>query len=214
MSDLENHWLAERLVYLGRSLTTDAVWGLKVRSAFPRLRLNPEAEGRCRPRDESPFVCVCRWAIRNLPWSSDLSRSLKELYRGFVACSVSDPLVKRLSWLMEVIRSQWNLTPGSSSLNNSEFSLTWRLARNALALNDWAYKACLANMPNCPRCSSGLEETALHAFNYCEWVCPFWSYVVEWTGRIILDCSCCSTLITLWTTLALRFRVRSVLCFS
>ena len=45
MPDLESHWLAERLAYLGRSFTTDAVWSLKVRSAFPRLRSNPEAEG-------------------------------------------------------------------------------------------------------------------------------------------------------------------------
>ena len=27
--DLESHWIAERLAYLGRSLTTDAVWALR-----------------------------------------------------------------------------------------------------------------------------------------------------------------------------------------
>ena len=37
MPDLEGHWLTERLAYLGRSLATYVVWGLKVRSAFPRL---------------------------------------------------------------------------------------------------------------------------------------------------------------------------------
>ena len=177
-------WLAERLTYLGRSLTTDAVWGLKVKSAFPRLRSNPEVEGRRRPRDEAPFVYECCRAIRNLPRSSDLSRSRKELYRGLVAGSVSDPLVKRLGWSLEEIRSQWNWAPGSSFLNNSEFLLTWRLVRNALALNDWGYRACLADMPDCPCCASGLEETALHAFYYCERVRLFGSHVEQWTARI------------------------------
>ena len=46
MPYLEGHWLAERLGYLGRSLTTGTVWGLKVRGAFLRLRSNPEAEDR------------------------------------------------------------------------------------------------------------------------------------------------------------------------
>ena len=39
-------------------------------------------------------------------------------------------------------------------------------------------------MPDCPRCSSGLEETAEHAFYYCERVRPFWDHVGEWTARI------------------------------
>ena len=158
MSDLESHWLAERLAYLSWSLTTDAVWGLKVRSIFLRLRSNPKAEGRHRPRDEAPFVRECRRAIRNLPQSSDLSQYWKELYRGLVAGSVLDPLVKQLDWSLEEIRYQWNRAPGSSFLNNSEFSLTWRLTRNALPLNDWAYRACLADMPDFPRCGNGLEE--------------------------------------------------------
>ena len=37
---------------------------------------------------------------------------------------------------------------------------------------------------DCPHCGSGLEETAEHAFYYCERVCPFWSHVEEWTTRI------------------------------
>ena len=124
MLDLESHRLAERLAYLGRTLTKDAVWGLKVRNAFPRLRSNPEAEGCRRPREEAPFVRECCRAIRNLSRSSDLFRSRKELYRGLVAGSVLDPLVKRLGWSLEEICSQWNWAPGSSFLNNSEFSFT------------------------------------------------------------------------------------------
>ena len=42
MPDLESHLLAERLAYLGRSLTMDAVWSLKVGVAFPDQRLYPK----------------------------------------------------------------------------------------------------------------------------------------------------------------------------
>ena len=82
------------------------------------------------------------------------------------------------------LRSRWNWAPGSSFLNNSEFSLTWRLVRNALPLVGLNYKAGLADMPDCARCGSGLEETAEHAFYYCERVRPFWDHVGEWTARI------------------------------
>ena len=96
MPDLESHRLAERLAYLGRSLTTDAVWSLKVRTAFPDLGFCPSAEGRRRPRDEPPFVIECRRALRNLPRSSDLSCTHNGLYRGLVVGSASDPLVDQL----------------------------------------------------------------------------------------------------------------------
>ena len=39
-------------------------------------------------------------------------------------------------------------------------------------------------MPDCPRCGNELEETAEHAFYYCERVRPFWDHVGEWTARI------------------------------
>ena len=44
--------------------------------------------------------------------------------------------------------------------------------------------AGLADMPDCVRCGSGLEETAEHAFYYCERVRPFWGHVGEWTAPI------------------------------
>ena len=37
MPDLESHWLAERLAYMGRSLTGDSVWRQKASRTFPRL---------------------------------------------------------------------------------------------------------------------------------------------------------------------------------
>ena len=106
MPDLESHRLAERLAYLGRSLTMDAVWSLKVGVVFPYLRLCPKAEGRRRPRDEPLFDSECRRALRNLPRSSDLSWSRKDLYRGLVVGSTSEPLVEHLGWSAEEIRSQ------------------------------------------------------------------------------------------------------------
>ena len=174
MPDLESHWLAERLAYLGRSLTGDVVSRRKTSRTFPRLKSDPKAEGRRKPMGETPFVRECGTAIRNLPGSSDLSRPWKELYRKLVVGSASDPLRERRSWMAGEIRSRWNWAPGSSFLNHSEFSLTWRLTRNA----------GLADMPDCAHCSSGLEKTADHAFYHCERVRPFWDPVWEWTARI------------------------------
>ena len=107
-----------------------------MRVVFPRLRSNPEAEGRRRPKDEVPLACECRKALHKLLGFSNLSRPRKELYRELVVGSVSDLLVERFGWSLTEIRSQWNWALGSTFLNNSEFSLTWRLARNALLLND------------------------------------------------------------------------------
>ena len=89
----------------------------------------------------------------------------------------SDSLVERLSLSLEEIRSQWNWAPCSGFLNNSEFSLTWRLAQNTLPLAEWAFKAGLADMSDSLRCSSGQEETALYAFYDCERVRLFWSHI-------------------------------------
>ena len=159
------------------------MWRLKASRTFSRLKSDPKAEGRRRPLGETLFVRECRTALRNLLGSSDLSRPRKELYRELVLGSASDPLSERRGWTTEEIRSHWNWAPGSSFLNNSEFSLTWRLVRNALPLVGLNYKADLADMSDCARRASGLEETAEHAF-YCERVRPFWDHVGEWTARI------------------------------
>ena len=184
MPDLESHWLAERLAYLGQSLTGDAVWKLKVSQTFPRLKSDPKAEGRRRSLGKALFVRECRKALRNLLGSSDISRPRKELYRELVVGATSDPLSERHGWTVEEICSHWNWAPGSSFLNNSEFSLTWRLVQNALPLVGLNYRAGLADIPDCARCGSVLEETAEHAFYYCERVCPFWDHVGECTARI------------------------------
>ena len=184
MSDLDGHWLAERLAYLGRSLTGDAVWRRKASRTFPRFKSDQKAEGRRKLMGERLFVRECRMALRNLPGSSDLSRPRKEVYQELVVGSASDLLSERRGWTGEEIRSHWNWTPGSSFLNNSEFSLTWRLVRNALPLLGLDLRAGLEDMPDSARCGSGLEETAEHAFYYCERVCSFRDHVEEWTARI------------------------------
>ena len=71
----------------------------------------------------------------------------------------SDPLVERFGWSLGEIRFQWN----------------WEL--DSAGPQRPGFQACLADMPDCFRCSSGLEETALHVFYYCERVHPFWSHV-------------------------------------
>ena len=155
-----------------------------MRDVFSCLHSNLKAEGRRRPRDEAPFVRECHKSLRNLVWFSDLSRPRKEMYRELVAGSASDPLVERLGWSLGKIRSQWNWIPSSGFLKNSELSLTRRLGRNVLPLNDWVFRAGLADMPDCLCCGSSLEERVLHAAFYCEWVRSFWSHVWEWTARI------------------------------
>ena len=81
-------------------------------------------------------------------------------------------------------RLGWYYAPGSGFLNNSEFSLTWRLSRNALAFLSLNYKAGLADMLDFLSCVSGGEETAEHVFYSGERVRPFWNHIREWTTRI------------------------------
>ena len=90
------------------------LWGQKVRAVFLRLKSNTKADGRRRPRDEVPFSCECREVPRKLPGSSNLFRFRKELHRELVVGSASDPMMERLCWSQEEIRSQWNWAPGSS----------------------------------------------------------------------------------------------------
>ena len=106
MPELESHLLAERLVYLSRSLSSDTVWGQKVRFVFPHQVSDPKVEGCRKPKGVAQFTRECRKALRKLPRSSDLSWSGKELYRELVVASTSDPLVERLGWSLEEIRSQ------------------------------------------------------------------------------------------------------------
>ena len=88
------------------------------------LAWSPKAKGRHQLRGEAPFAHKGRKALCNLPVSSDLSQSRKELYRELVVGSTLDPLEEWLGWSLEDVRFQWNWVPGSGFLNNSEFWLT------------------------------------------------------------------------------------------
>ena len=79
MPDLESHWLAKRLAYLGRSSTGGAVWRRKANQTFPHPQSDPKSEGRRKPMGEALFVCECKTALSNLLGSSDLLRPRKEL---------------------------------------------------------------------------------------------------------------------------------------
>ena len=128
--------------------------------------------------------------------------------------SASDPLSERRGWAAEEIRSLWYWAPGSRFLNNSEFSLTWQLVRNAFPLVGLNYRAGLAEMPDCPRCGSGLEETVSMPSTIASEFARFG--ITSASGRLASNqsSSCCLTLVTSWSTFFLRFRVRSVWCFS
>ena len=195
-------------------MTGDAVWRQKASLNFPRFKSNPKAEGRRRPAGGTPFILECRKALHKPSGSTDLSRFQKELYREQGVGSTSDPLSERHGWTVEKIRSHWNWAPGTSFLNNSKFSITWRLARNALPHLGLNFRTGLVEMPECACCSSGLEETestpSTTAIEFAR------SGITSRSGRHASNrsSSCCSTLLSSLTTLYLRFRVRSVWCFS
>ena len=205
MPDLVSHWFAERLAYLGRSLTGDAVWRRKASRTFPRLKSDPKAEGRRKPLGEALFVHECRTALRNLLGSSDLSRLRKELHQERVVGSASDPLSVWRGWTVEEIRSHWNWAPGSSFLNNSLTWLTWRLARNTLLLLGLNFRAGLADIVLAEKRLSTPSTTANEFAR---------SGITSGSRRVASNpsSSCCSTLVTSSTTF-FRFRVRSVRCF-
>ena len=146
MLDLESHWLAERLAYLGRSLTGDAVWRRKASRTFPRLKSDPKAEGRRKPLGEALFVRECRRALRNLLGFSDLSRPGKELYRELVVGSASDPLSERLSLelgarieLLEQLRVLAHLVTCTECVTSSRLELQSGPGRHARlrSLRQW-----------------------------------------------------------------------------
>ena len=113
------------------------------------MDVNRGAKPRLPENDIRPFV--------TLPWSSNLSRSRKELYQDLVVDSASDPLVDQLGWSIKEVRSHWNWAQGSGSLNN-EFLLTESVASLPSELQNGP-----GRHTRCPRCGSGLEETAKHS---------------------------------------------------
>ena len=189
MPCLKAHRDAERLSFLSRTLTEDAdtPWGRKVRANFPELDTQPGAEGLRMPRGECTFLRECRSAIRRFPRSLDLTKSRKALYRELVEGSAQDRFRERLGLTEVDSRSIWSWAPGTGYFTNAEFSLTWRVARNGLWLNDKSCMAWQRMFPNCTRCRTGEEETVVHAFYKCPKVRALWDYVNEVIARIVPD---------------------------
>ena len=107
--------------------------------------------------------------------------------RHVVEITIKMKTIFRKPLMIKIIKLRhinWNWAPGSGFLNNSEFSLTWRLTQNTFPLLGLNFRAGLADMLNCARCSSSLEEMAEHAFYYCERIRLFCDHVREWTARI------------------------------
>ena len=152
----------------GPILDGDVVWRREASRTFPRLKLDPKVEGRCKPMGGTPFVHECQVTLRNLPGSSDLSRPWKELYRVLM-----DP--QRASRLDGEggcqDRAPWTTL---SSRSPGDFHGTCYLFSAWTSEQAWQ---------TCP-IGSGLEKTAEYAFYYCKRVRPFWDHVREWTARI------------------------------
>ena len=188
---LASHRHASRLAFLRRvQADGDPVVARSVRDAFPSLTITPPvfwAERRRRSKRLSPFLVECRSALKAFPRSSDLSRKRGLLYHELVEGVAKDPLSDRLDLSVSELRSFWSWAPAADYLSNSEFSLSWRLIRDVLPLNDKLSKWGLANSPNCHRCDLDSEETASHAFYHCPQVSPFWEFVGELTARIVPD---------------------------
>ena len=139
MPSLKCHRDAERLAFLGRTLAeeADTPWALRVGILFPDLKEYPGLEGRRRPRGESAFYRECRLALpRMLRCEKDLTCPRKTLYQGLVVGAASDRLQERLELSRKENHSLWSWAPGCDYLSNHEFSITWRVARNALYLRD------------------------------------------------------------------------------
>ena len=154
-------------------------------SDFSRLKSDPKAEGRRRPLGETLLSASAGTALRNLLGSSDLSRPRKELYRELVEGSASDPLSERHGWTTEEIRSHWNWAPGSSFLNNSEFSAHLATCAKCvtpcrLELQSGAWQTCPIALAAAVAWKKRLSTPSTTASEFAR----FWDHVGEWTARI------------------------------
>ena len=119
-----------------------------------------KAEGRRKPRGEAPFVRECHRALRNLAESSALSRP----------------------------RCAAQLDSGGALLPlelGARFGLLeqFRVIAHLAACTERVAPSRLEPQGGPARCSSGLEETAEHAFYYSKRICPFWDQVGDSMAR-------------------------------
>lgn len=80
---------------------------------------------------------------------------------------------------------QGTLVPGSYFLTKSEFSLTWRLAENALLVNDMRFRrGRQMNRSSSGDAVSDPEVTAKHSFYHCPRDFPLLEYVGDLIARM------------------------------
>ena len=151
MPDLKSHWFAERLAYLGRSLSGDAVWRQKASDTFPHLKSNPKTEDRHWPMGEALFVRECLPTIPKLLESSDFSRLRKELYQELVLRTLSesgmvgrrgDPVPLELGvrfGLLEPLRYLARLVACTERIASSWLELQSRPGRHARLSSLWQW---------------------------------------------------------------------------
>ena len=188
MPCIQSHLDACRLAFLAKASNEDSetLWGHKVRALFPRLDYLPGVESRRRPRSESKFHRECRLALARMPRSSDLSTPRRTLYQGLVEGSVKDDYRDRLDNSKEEIHSLWSWAPGRGYLDNSEFSLTWKIAHNVCELRDKDARWNKTVKDLCVRCQRE-KESVEHAFFRCDDVRLLWCYVEQLIDRIVPD---------------------------
>ena len=141
--------------------------------ADPCQRTRCGVEGQRKQKGEAPFVRDCRKAHRNLPGSSDLSRPRKErsgfsIELRFRSTRGSARLVDEGGWLALELGARFGLLCSPAGLYRTHYPFSV-----------WITKWSLADMPDCPCCGSGLEETAEHAFYYSKLVRPIWNHIEE-----------------------------------
>ena len=188
MPSVQAHLDAARLAFLAKASNEDheTLWGQKVGALFPRLYTHPGVESRRRPRYESEFLRECRLALGRMPAFCDLSTPRRILYHRLVEGSANDNLEKRLGYWKPEIYCHWSWAPGAGYLDNSEFSLTWRVARNLCPLRDRDAKVDKEISDRCVRCLTE-KESVEHAFFRCDNVRLLWRYVDQLIDRMAPD---------------------------
>ena len=212
MPDWEGHWLAEKLAFLGRSLSGHAVWKHKVKEAFPDLVSNPKVESRHSQRADALFLIEYYKALCKLPWSNDLSQSWKELYQELVVGTTSDLLMERLNWSVEKIHSQWDWGSGLSFLNKSKFSLTLleMCCSFKTGFSKWAWQTWLITSTAAEVLKKLLCTPSTIASRFTHFGITLGRRRVASTPNSM----CCSMLGMSWTMLNLHGKVRNGWCFS
>lgn len=117
----------------------------------------------------------------------------KILYWAFVEGVAANRLCDRLGLLVDDLHSFWFWASAFDYLSKPKFSLSWRLAPNALPLLDVCFKVVLSDMPDCHRCDPVLEETAFfHSpLGTCQWVDSSYRFrtaCVHWTRVLVRPC--------------------------